>query len=355
MIKYLIVIMLHVTLCSGATPISSLEKAQINNPNDPVINYNLGVEYYKKDLFTNAFYNFQRAAGASEKNNRLAMQSTFNSGNASYKEALKKLPSTWQKFDTKIETDILDYALEWAKKSRDAYGAVLEKNSTHIQATSNKKIVEKLIQDLEQKKLTTPPQQNNNDKQDDKQDKQNNDNTKNDSDNQNKNSQNQDKKNESENKQDGSADNNKEDQANQDSKGKDQKQEEKNKNPEHEVDSKSQETPKEGKEPRDQGAQDKQEDQQRGDGQSNNMQHKQSPDKKDSSDNQPADYDGKKEATKTQEAAAAEEGKPQDTLQQKRIRALLESLEQDEASSQKRLLKKQMKSQQPLNPGEKPW
>ena len=77
---------------------SILEKEQVQNPNNPYVNYNLGTVFYKLKEYNNAKENFQRATQNFSINNKQFLEQTnFNLGNCFYKNTLVTLGENWEK------------------------------------------------------------------------------------------------------------------------------------------------------------------------------------------------------------------------------------------------------------------
>lgn len=130
-----------------------LEKEQVDNPNNPELNYNLGDIYYKLNNFDIAKSNFQRAIqNCSANQKELQEFSYFNLGNSFYKNCLKTLGPDWQKKDFKEQDNkILDLAINETKQATDNYKKALELNNKNEKVKVNLKESEKLLKELEEK------------------------------------------------------------------------------------------------------------------------------------------------------------------------------------------------------------
>ena len=117
---------------------------QINNPEDPYINYNLGVALYQTRKYDSAKNNFERAV-KNAKNKKLKERSYFNLANSCYKNALSGLPVNWESESTKIEQDKLSFAIENAKQAVKNYESLLALNKENEQAKTNLKKAKELL------------------------------------------------------------------------------------------------------------------------------------------------------------------------------------------------------------------
>jgi Ca-activated chloride channel homolog len=176
-----------------------LEEQQIDNPNDPLINYNLGTTYFRQDKFDLAKDCFRRASTNSfGKNNELQEKALFNLGNSLHKSGVSKLPPDWEKqekLDEKLVSSVISELQEAVKSYQDAIKLKPSKRTE-----TNKKITEDIIQKLTKQQQNNDDQNKDKDKKQDKQDQKQNkqDKQKND---QNKNEQNkQDKQKDDQNK-----------------------------------------------------------------------------------------------------------------------------------------------------------
>jgi len=168
-----------------ATMTKELQDEQVNDPNNPQTNYNLGVSLYKQKQFEQAITNFDRSIkNCSDKDIVLKKYGYFNLGNSFYKNALSKLPENWE--NSEVEDKVLDAAVNLIKNAIDNYKSCLklEKNS---QSEHNKNKSEELLKKLENKKKKQ--QQSKDKKQDDNKNSQ----QKKDNDQENDNKQNQNK------------------------------------------------------------------------------------------------------------------------------------------------------------------
>lgn len=150
--------------------IAQLRMQQIDYPEDPIINYNLGVALYKQDLFDQARVAFKRAGEHSDKKKYgvVKLQSLFNGANSCYQNCLHMLPVGWQTKDT-IDVQTLSAAINHVSEAIDGYKKTLSINPLLYQANGNLQKAEELKKQLEEKLKQQPPQQNNQHQQEQKQ------------------------------------------------------------------------------------------------------------------------------------------------------------------------------------------
>jgi Ca-activated chloride channel family protein len=283
--------------------IQSLAIEQIDNPDDPYLNYNLGVALYQTQKYDAAKNNFERATN-NAKNPILKDRCFFNLANSCYKNAISKLPASWEKPDTKIDPKELDIAINDTKSAIKNYENILEKDKDNKPAKTNlnkaKELLEKLLKKQQEQK-----QDNKDNKQDEK------------------------------NKQDQKQDQNK-----------DNKQEEKNKQDQKQDQSKDKQENKQDK----QEQQQSQENQKQQDSQSKEKteQQKQSQDQQENKQEQ-------QQVQQAQVQQASDKQAKQEKPEEKSMRMMLENLQSDEDSLQKAIIQRQTKDQKPLESGQKPW
>lgn len=305
--------------------IAVLRKQQIDYPEDPLINYNLGVALYKQKLFDQAKIAFQRTVEHADdkRDGVLKMQALFNGANSGYQNSLRLLPIGWQTKDD-IEDAILNAAIVHVTDAIDYYKKALDINPLLYQAQGNKRNAEELKKQLEEKRKK---QQQNPNKQQQKQDK--NDQQKN-GDSSQKQAGGNDSKNDGSQEKD--AEKNRSDQAkNPEDQGKN--------NPDS--DKKNKDAEQQGSKHDDQSKND-----QRGDKPSE-QERKQAEQEKQASEEQ-----AQGQEVQGQEEQQGDDGKKESAM----VKALLDSLGDDEKQSQKRFLNRQMRKDKPLaHPGQKPW
>lgn len=211
-----------------------LEEQQIDNPNDPLINYNLGTTYFRQDKFDLAKDCFRRSATNSfGKNNNLQEKALFNLGNSLHKSGISKLPSDWEKqekLDEKLVASVVNELQEAVKAYQDAIKIKPAKRTE-----SNKKVTEEIIKKLMKQQQNKDKNQDSKN-QDKKQDQDKSKDKKKNDDNKQDKQQNKDKQ-----------DKDKNDQKDKQQKSEDKKQNEQNENKEKNQDSKNQDSKQQDK------------------------------------------------------------------------------------------------------------
>lgn len=156
-----------------------LEEEQIETPNDPLINYNLGNTYYKKDDYTAAKASYQRALaggfGKHSPTSDFTQKARFNLGNTFYKNGLSMLPENWETLkDTNNQR--LDQAANEVKQAIDEYEQVIKADPEHTAAKENNELAKELLAKLkkqqQQQKQDQKQDKKDRDKKDQKQNKQ---------------------------------------------------------------------------------------------------------------------------------------------------------------------------------------
>lgn len=289
-----------------------LEKKQVETPNDPLLNYNLGTTYYKQKKYQPALESFRRSAThAFGKNNTIVEQARFNSGNCLYNQTLEILGSNWEK--EKPDAQTLQKAVTKIKQAIESYNKTLTINKENEKAQTNKKIAEELLKKLQQQQQQQKKDDKNKDKEKDKEKEK------------------QDKKDKDEQqKQD------KQQQDKQDKKDQQQKQDKQQQDKQKEKQEEDKQKQQQQQQKDEQKQQDKEQQQQQQDKQ----------DKKDEEQQQ-----------QQQQAQQGDKKNPQEqTLEQRRMTAVLNNLEQQEKDLQKKLFKQKVDMQvQPDNKFQKPW
>lgn len=148
------------------TVIQELQQKQADHPNDPYINYNLGVALYKAGKFSQAQTNFERAVIAAAHPD-LKKRCYFNMGNSLYKDARSSLPDNWEQQDVPAET--LDMAIGKTSFALQKYESVLLLDKEHEAAKANQKTAKDFLEKLTRKKQQQEKKDQN--KKDQKQDK----------------------------------------------------------------------------------------------------------------------------------------------------------------------------------------
>ena len=146
-----------------------LEKQLVDDPDNLLLNYNIGNVYYRQGNLDLAKESFKRSSENSEnKNNKLFELSKFNLGDCFYHTALSILDDDWENKD--IEDEKINAALQEAESSLECFKKILEINPKNDHAPINKKVVEELIEKLK-KKQQQQNQQNQNKQDKDQKDK----------------------------------------------------------------------------------------------------------------------------------------------------------------------------------------
>lgn len=317
--------------------IAKLQAKQVDYPNDPEINYNLGVAQYRAKKYADAQANFKRAAEDSSDAN-FRQKAYFNLGNSFYREALSLLPKNWQKKETKLEQSVLQKAIEQTQASLDTYKKIIENDEYDEKTQVNKKKAEELLKQLQDKQEQQKQQEQEQNKDQEKlQDKQN------------------DKQDQSQQKND----------QEQDKQSKDEKKEnERNQNDQNQPQGNGEDDTENSQGQQPEGEQDKPEDksskdEQKQDGQ--DTQHDQDSSEKEDTNNQAQTHPEntqEQENAQEQQAAAGQEAEEEEeeSMEKRGMRALLQNLEQDEADAQKRFMMQKMnEAKPPLKSGQKPW
>lgn len=128
-----------------------LQRKQIDDPNDPYINYNVGVAAYKKKQFDDAAASFERALIAADTKPIFKLQAHYNLAKTHHQRALNTVGLDWEKQD-KIADEVIDKAVELAQQAVKECEAVLVLDSKHQKGAATKEEIEILIQKLLAKK-----------------------------------------------------------------------------------------------------------------------------------------------------------------------------------------------------------
>lgn len=301
------------------TVIQELQQKQADSPNDPYVNYNLGVALYKAGKFSQAQTNFERAVVSATQPD-LKKRCYFNMGNSLYKDARTSLPDNWEQQDVPAET--LDAAIGKTSFALQKYESVLLLDKNHEPAQTNQKAAKEFLEKLTRKKQQQEKKDQN--KKDQKQDK------------------NKDKDDKNKDKQ--------QQQGNNEQQGQD-----KSNQQDHSQKQEQQKQPQ----PKDQGDKEKQqennqqqkEEQGKGEQKKNPHDKQQQQKQQGQAPNQTPQPDQQQNA----QGANAAENKPEN-MEQRGMRALLDNLQQDEARLQKALVVKQLKeNEKPRESSQRPW
>jgi Ca-activated chloride channel family protein len=303
--------------------VEQLEEKLVDYPQDPEINYNLGVAYYKDKKLNDAIQCFKRAFDYGT-DLEIKKRSSFNAGNGLYQSVVAGLPYNWEKKETKVDPQLLVQSIMMAKDAIEQYKKTLSIDPVDIKAKTNKKKAEELLKKLQDKQEQKPQ---------DKQDKKDNQQNKDQQQNQNQQQEQQgDQSKQEKNKGDQNSQN-------------DQQQGQGN----DEMKSSSEQQ----KEAGDKGL-DKQESQQK---QETKQDHEQTPQQKPEGQQQSPGVQDKPDEGKEQAAAAG--AQDQKNSEEKRaLGAILDSLKNDEKGLQKGLMMREMQKKQqkdPIKSGQKQW
>lgn len=318
------------------TAIKNLKKKQIDTPLDPIVNYNLGITQYQEEAFESASNNFERAFTQSNDKPELQAQAALNAGTSYHAHAA----SLYEKKELDQALVKIDKALAWYSRlfASEKNQAIIAQKQEHAEQLKKKIEEEKKNQDQEKNK------DNKNNNQQDKQDQENQQqNQNNNQDKQNQENsdqkdqqQNQDKQENTDQKENQDKSDSKQDQSNNDQNKEDKSLKDQNKN-----NAEQEKQPKQDKD-KDKGK-DKEEKNQK-----SATEEKEQEAKK-------AEESAAKEEIANEENKASDQPK-KETLQQKRMRALIESLDQQEGDMQKEYLKRKTAiSSQPTMRGQKTW
>ncbi|MCK4517772.1 hypothetical protein KAT92_03290 [Candidatus Babeliales bacterium] len=150
-----------------------LQTVQVEKPNDPLLNYNLGVIDYKKKNFDAAKQNFSRAATSAFSSNdkELLEKAYFNLGNSFYQNARKILVEDWEKSPPDgpaPDEAVRNQAISETKSAIKKYDKILEIKQNQKQAQTNKKASEAFLQKLIKQQQEEKKKENKKDKKDKK-------------------------------------------------------------------------------------------------------------------------------------------------------------------------------------------
>ncbi len=351
--------------------VTDLQNQQVNRPNDPQINYNLGVALYKTNDFSGAKENFKRALDFGKDTLALRERCYFNLGNTDYQQTMQLLGYDWEA--KKIEPQVLDEAIKTITESIENYKNVLVLNKEDEKAQKNKSVAEELLKKLKKKQA----EQQNKDKNKDKDNKDDKDSKDKDSENkdgekgedkdknQKDESKDQDKKDEKKDDEE-KKENKKDNEQNKNKKGDDKKQQDQQKDeqskdkPENKPDEKQD---KKGQDKQDKENKDEkqgQQPEQQGKDQSEQKEQQQSQADKQEKEKplEPEKTPQEEKKIQGQQAQPAnkQEKKPEDSFEKRQASAILDSLEQQEANLQKALIFRNVHNrQQRQTTNQRPW
>ena len=140
--------------------IQALLKKQAQHPNNPLINYNLGVAQYKQSVYQSAAENFQRAYQHAEGNHTIAKQALFNAAKSHEQYGLHLLPDNWQQPEVPVDPLVLDKATKALQEAITWYAKAAQDEKT----TKNRTLAEKILEELTKKKQEQKRNQEKNEK-----------------------------------------------------------------------------------------------------------------------------------------------------------------------------------------------
>jgi len=147
-----------------------LADMQVDNPDNPLINYNLGVTQYREKKFEEAANSFTRAGKNALEDPQLLEKIGFNLANCFYQETISLLPEDWEKTD--LDKNIIEQAIAEIKKAIEQYDKTLSRNkqsetgAENEKAKINKKLSEEILKKLQQQQQQQQQDNKNNDQKD---------------------------------------------------------------------------------------------------------------------------------------------------------------------------------------------
>jgi len=337
---------------AAAERLQNLLEQQAHKPDDATINYNVGVAQFRAKQYASAAKNFMRAHKNAGKNKTLEKRAQFNTAKGLELETLAMLPDKWEDPKVDVDSKLLDTAIStmenacsWYKK--DANDAKTQKNLEKAEETL-KKLKRKKKQEQQKQDKKDQNKDKDKDKKDDKKDQDQKQNEQNKQDQQDENkSKDQNQKN---NTSDQQNDSQKNDQKNDGSK--DQPSDDNAVKNDQEKDDKKQNKGGGQQKPQPSDQEGKERDQQQANGKNTDNQKNNS--EQSAQHGQPQGSEEQKQPS----GANSMDGddKKQESMQERRMRAVLENLQASEGKQQKSLILQQLQgSQQPQHNGQKPW
>ncbi len=126
--------------------LKNYNEAKVSLPDSPIISFNMGSAYYKKEEFQKAEEAFTRALTTEDP--KLEAQATYNIGNSKYKQGKLK------------ENTNLSEAIAYYRASLDYYKRAVDIDKGHRKARYNHELVEKQLKILLDRKKNEPPPEN---------------------------------------------------------------------------------------------------------------------------------------------------------------------------------------------------
>lgn len=324
-----------------------LQKEQTDDPNNALINYNLGTIDYKLNKQQSAKNNFQRAVNFT-KSNKLKEKAYFNWGNSLCRNSQNILGKGWE--NKKIDDKKLERATKEFKSAIEKYKNALTLNKENEQAESNLKTVETFIQKLVEKKVEQEQQE--------KQDGQDQDNNQDNNQDQQKGKSEKDIFKKSDQGDHEFSEDKNGDQECLDDKGDQDGQEQKQEGNKDDASDKQEENKDNGKKDelnKEQG-QEKQEKINNHDNNSSEKEEQTQPGEEDTQQEEENQALREEETNAAMQEAQVSEEQESTDLKKREMISLLEKLQDDESKMQKQMLWQKSKSQQrPQNNSQKPW
>jgi len=131
--------------------IATLKDRQADTPNDPVINYNLGVACFRNNQLGEAKTNFTRSLEYAGDNNELRTRCLFNCGKTCHTLTTAMLPPNWEQKDQKVEQEILEKAITEIRQAIEHYEKFKKIDPKNTRADKNLEQAKELLKKLEEK------------------------------------------------------------------------------------------------------------------------------------------------------------------------------------------------------------
>lgn len=125
--------------------LKSYNEALVNMPESPVVHFNMGAAYYKKEEYSKAEESFTKALTTDDQ--KLEARAAYNIGNSKYKQGKLK------------ENTNLSEAISYYRQSLDYYKRAVELDENNRKAKFNHELVEKELKILMDRQKNQPPQE----------------------------------------------------------------------------------------------------------------------------------------------------------------------------------------------------
>jgi Ca-activated chloride channel homolog len=318
--------------------IRDFEGKQIDNPDDPQLNYNLGVALYKEGNFEQAKANFKRVLDVSKDSVYLRQRTYFNLGNSSFRNANQELGQDWE--NREIDEKTLNNAIIEVKSAIENYKNVLVFDKGHERAKKNLKIAEDFLKKLEEKLQK---------QQKEKQDKE----QKKDQENKDSKDQKENQKQQEEEKKDSSGDKKQGESGQKNKDSKDQKENQKQQEEEKKDssgDKKQGESGQKNKDSKDQKENQKQQEEEKKDSSGDKKQEKFDQENK----NSKGQKQQEEEKQRDQEKGFFQEADEKDEIEKRGLRSLLKELDEEGVDTQKNIMYRGSRGAA-SHAGQRPW